>query len=316
MTGAVTVDTAGAQMGGAARFAAELKRYLDRTGRADVQVIGAGRRLCPAWLLYREVATLRRGRRIALNNVSFIAPGGERWTLIANALHFLSDNEAASLEPSLRVAMRRQAAVVRLAALRSDVLIVPCTTMANRVTRILPSVCNRIAVRPHPVSADSVPPLEREKAILCPVLFAPYKRINERLAELVGALDDEKSVKVRVTARSADLPSPLSSDKRIECVGQVNYNDLRRLWGLSHAIYFPTNLESFGYPLAEARVSGQPIIALDTAQNREIAGEALCGFIPGDRDSLRDAIALAFIKEVTPDPSPFEPDAYFDWLLG
>ena len=55
----------------------------------------------------------------------------------------------------------------------------------------------------------------------------------------------------------------------------------------SRAIYFPTGLESFGYPLAEARVSGQPAIARDTAQNREIAGPALCGYSLGDPDSLR-----------------------------
>lgn len=39
MTGLVTVDIAGAQMGGSARYAAELRGYLARTGRRDVQVI-------------------------------------------------------------------------------------------------------------------------------------------------------------------------------------------------------------------------------------------------------------------------------------
>ena len=42
MNGTATVDIAGAQMGGAARYAAELHRYLARTGRQDVQVIGVG----------------------------------------------------------------------------------------------------------------------------------------------------------------------------------------------------------------------------------------------------------------------------------
>ena len=50
------------------------------------------------------------------------------------------------------------------------------------------------------------------------------------------------------------------------------------MWARSRAIYFPTDLESFGYPLAEARVSGQPVIARDTALNREIAGPALCRY--------------------------------------
>ena len=45
MTAAVIVDAAGAQMGGAARYLAELRGYLARTGRGDVQVIGAQRRV-------------------------------------------------------------------------------------------------------------------------------------------------------------------------------------------------------------------------------------------------------------------------------
>ena len=314
--GTVTVDIAGAQMGGAARYAAELRSYLARTGRKDVQVIGTGRRLGPAWLLRREAARPGRGRRVALNNVSFVAPGGERWTLIANALHFLADGEISNLEPSLRAAARWQAAVVRLAAVRSDVLIAPCTTMAERVTRILPRIRSRVVVRPHPVSADSVPRLPRDPAILCPVLFASYKRMNERLAELLAALEGDPAVRVRVTASPADLPWSLASDPRIEFLGQLDQRDLRQVWARSRAIYFPTGLESFGYPLAEARVSGQPVIARDTAQNSEIAGPALCGFTPGDPDSLHRAIALALTKEVVPDPSPFDPDAYFDWMLG
>ena len=53
MTGLVTVDIAGAQMGGSARYAAELRGYLARTGRQDVRVIGAGQHVNPTWLLRR-----------------------------------------------------------------------------------------------------------------------------------------------------------------------------------------------------------------------------------------------------------------------
>jgi hypothetical protein len=42
----------------------------------------------------------------------------------------------------------------------------------------------------------------------------------------------------------------------------------------------------------------------------------LCGFIPGDAGSLRHATMLALSRQVAPDPAPFEPDAYFTWLLG
>src|ERR1035438_9110538 len=102
VTGPVTVDIAGAQMGGAARYTAELYGYLARTGRDDVQVIGATRRVDPAWLLRREMSKPGGARRVALNNVSFVGPGAERWTLLGNALHFLTESETSRLDPSRR----------------------------------------------------------------------------------------------------------------------------------------------------------------------------------------------------------------------
>ena len=75
-------------------------------------------------------------------------------------------------------------------------------------------------------------------------------------------------------------------------------------------------MKSFGFPLAEARVNGVPVIARDTPQNREIAGAALCGYTLGDGDSLRQATEAALNARITPDPEPFDPDAYFDWMLG
>jgi glycosyltransferase involved in cell wall biosynthesis len=318
VTGMVTVDAAGAQMGGAARYAAELHAYLARTGRQDVRVIGAGRRVEPSWLVRRELTRYRPGRRVALNNVSFVAPGGRRWTLLRNALHFLTDAEASQLPPALLKTVRREAAVVRLAARRADMLVVPSAAMAGRVNQVMPGAHSRLAVRPHPVSADPVPRQHRDPAILCPVLFAPYKRMDERLDELLAAVagHGDSSVRIRLTAVPADLPPRLAHDPRIELLGSVGPRELRDIRARSQAIYFPTGIESFGYPLAEARVSGQPVIARDTAQNREIAGAALCGFELGDADSLRGAVKHALAADVAPDPAPFDPDAYFDWLLG
>jgi hypothetical protein len=305
-------------MGGAARFRQELYWYLERSGRLDVKVIGARRRVDPAWLLRREVARQTLARRVALNNVSFVAPGGERWTLLGNALHFLTDIEASGLDSSLRATVMCQATVVRLAARRSDVLIAPCAAMAERVAEILPSVSSRLVVRMHPVSARMFPSPEPDPAILCPVLFASYKHmvalIREWLCAVEGHIDP--SVRLLVTASPDEVPASLARNERIELVGQLGHSELRRLWARSRAIYFPTGLESFGFPLAEARVNGRPVIARDTEQNREIAGGALYGFIIGNVDSLRHATERALAAEVTPDPEPFDPDAYFDWMLG
>ena len=54
----------------------------------------------------------------------------------------------------------------------------------------------------------------------------------------------------------------------------------------------------------------------DTPQNKEIAGAALCGYTLGDGDSLRHATERALTLRVPADPVAFDPDAYFDWMLG
>ncbi len=318
MTSTVTVDIAGSRMGGAARFAVELHQYLARTGRIDVHVIGTERRVDPAWLMRREMTGPFGGRRVAVNNVGFIRPGGERWTLLRNALHFLSHDERAGLPLSLRAEIAREAPVIRATAHRADVLVTPSTAMAERVTRVLPSLSGRIVVRPHPVSADSIPQAPREPAILCPVLFAPYKSMVSRITEWIAAIDGHTDPLVRlvVTAVPAEVPASMARHRRILLAGHPSHEKLRALWARSCAVYFPPTIESFGFPLAEARTYGLPVIAVDTPQNREIAGPALRGFVPGDAGSLRRATELALAGGVAPDPGPFDPLAYFDWLLG
>jgi Glycosyl transferases group 1 len=313
----VTVDLAGGQVGGAARYRSELSGYVERHARHDIRLIGARRRLGPAWLAAREATAARRGRRIALNNVGFLTPGGERWTLLGNALHFLTAAEASTLDPGLRAAMARQAKIVHHAAGWSDVLVAPCSAMAERVAAALPEVEDRLVVRMHPVSAPVVARQPEDAPIFCPVLFAPYKHMADRIAEWLAAVDDvlDDSVRLVVTASAAEVPAPLAASPRLRFVGRLSVAQSRRLWLRSRAVYFPTGLEAFGYPLAEARASGLPIIAMDTAQNREVAGAALCGYTAGDRDSLRHATESALTARVDPDPEPFDPDSYFDWML-
>ena len=318
MTTTVTIDLAGGQLGGAARYRIELTSYLDRRAGHDIKMIGRTRRLSLAWLAAREASAARRGRRIALNNVGFLTPGGERCTLLANALHFLARPELAALDPGLRAAVARQAGIVHSAARRSDVLVAPCTAMAERIVTALPEVADRLIVRMHPLSARADPGPRGGSLILCPVLFAPYKHMADRIGEWLAAVDDvlDDSVRLIVTASPDEAPASLAVSPRLHFVGRLAVESMQDLWRRSRAIYFPTGLESFGCPLAEARAGGLPVIARDTAQNREIAGPALCGYTLGDASSLRRATETALTARIAPDPEPFDPDAYFDWMLG
>src|SRR5258708_5339665 len=218
-----TIDVAGGAMGGAGRFRVEVYKYLRQSGRDDIKVIGAQRHLGPAWIAAREAAAARGSRRIALNNVGFVTPGGERWTLLANALHFLTAAETATLEPRLRSTMSRQIPVVHQAARWSDVLIAPCTAMAERITAALPDVAGRVVVRMHPVSAATLPRRPGGPLILCPVIFESYKYMPERLADWLAAIDDALDDRVRmiVTASPAEVPVSLAASPRLHFVGRL-----------------------------------------------------------------------------------------------
>jgi glycosyltransferase involved in cell wall biosynthesis len=305
-------------MGGAARLLIELRAYLERTGREDVEIIGSRRQVRPGWLLRREFSSPARSRRIALNNISFVTPGGQRWTLLHGPMHFLTEGEQARLDPARRASIRRKAVVVRLAARRSDVIVAPSVAMTERIVTVMPDLSSRIVVRPNPVSVPLMSRLPGDPVILCPVLFGPQKQMPQRLTELLAAVGDleEPSLRVQVTANATEVPAAVARHPQIELVGHLSHHELREMWARSRAIYFPTDLESFGYPLAEARVSGQPVIARDTALNREIAGPALCRYTLGDPDSLRRAVEIALTAVVAPDPEPFDPDRYFGWILG
>lgn len=314
------VDAAGAQMGGAANLLGELRKYLSGNPGLPVRLIGLDRPLDPRWLVQREVIARGSHARIALNNVGF-GLGEGRVTLLRNALHFASAEELAALRYRPSRTLRAQTKIVRAAAQRSDLLVVPCSAMAERVVHHAPRLAKQLVVRPHPVSpsartarGDRLP--QDDPSILVPILNAPYKRLDEHIERLLAALDGcGREATVVVTAHRHELPAA-AVDPRVEFTGPLRGTQLEARWQRAKAIYFPTQLESFGYPLAEARVNGIPVIALDTSQNREIAGASLRPFWEDQPDSLAAAVHSALTRPAEPDPEPFSPRAYFDWLLG
>ena len=67
-----------------------------------------------------------------------------------------------------------------------------------------------------------------------------------------------------------------------DCVslGHCDYRDLPALYHAHDVFVFPSVSESFGHPMVEALATGLPIVAADTAINREICGEAALYFHP------------------------------------
>ncbi|WP_018640451.1 glycosyltransferase [Parafrankia elaeagni] len=323
-TGRVLVDCAGAWMGGALRLLSELDAHLARQPTSDVVVVGRNRSLTSTWLIRRERAARYR-RIIALNNAGFVATRGERWVLLRNLLHFLPAEEVAQLPGGLPTTIIRQAPIVRACARKADVVVVPTTLMADRVQQALPTLGSRIVVRPHPLSRppQSDPAVRDRYRFLCPVLFEPFKAMGQRLrnvAEAARKVSDlaEREVTVTVTATDDEARREgLLDCSPLRFVGRLTPQQLVPLQHSHGALLYPTKVESFGYPLAEARLAGIPVVARGTAQSREVAGPVLVPYQHEDPDEIATAMHVA----LTADPpresaNPFDPDEYFTWLLA
>ncbi|MDP5183835.1 glycosyltransferase [Blastococcus sp. BMG 814] len=312
----VVIDLAGGQSGGAGRFRAQYLEYASDHGSSGLSVIGLDHFVTPRWLLRREAVAFGSEKVIAANNVSFALAGKSRWTLLRNANHFLSREEWQEFAQRLGRGFATQTQVVRAAARRSDVLVVPSSSMADRVATVLPELADRIVVRLHPLSVPPKPPVPPSvgPTILCPIVNSAYKHLVNHLELLQQALGSSDA-RVVCTIRPDEASPTLRTDDRFSLVGLLSRERLRDEYDAATAVYFPTSIESFGYPLAEARAAGMPVLAQETDHNREIAGPALFGYRSGQASSLGAAVSDALSASLTPDPVPFDPATYFDWLL-
>lgn len=307
------IDVAGAGSGGAARWRQEAEDWLLRRQPDDVRLIGEDQRVEARWLIRREFAA-GRGTRVAANNVSFIGGSAGRIVLLRNALHFLRPREWEAM-PLLPAEAVRQAWVVRTLARRADRVVVPSSDMAARVAAALRGIDRRLVVRFHPVSGRCRRQAQGgQPYVLYPSLPVAHKDLYSGLCDLLESLRLwGGAVRVKVTAPPAAL-GHCAGHPMVDAIGRQSLAEMDDLWAWAVAAYVPYTVESFCYPLAEARVAGIPVIAKDTAHNREIAGAALCGFSSGDLSSLACAVGRAFQSQPPCDPSPFDPDRYFQWL--
>ncbi|QOH58100.1 hypothetical protein C6Y44_20610 [Rhodococcus rhodochrous] len=229
----------------------------------------------------------------------------------------MSDEEWAASRQHFSPKFRAQIPIVRAALLRSDLLVVPSQSMAERVLRVHPKLHDRVVVRFHPLLQPPRrrPTGEGRKVILCPVVPSPYKDLDTHLTAIARALSGREDIEVVMTMSPADAPPKLRERKLFRFCGVLPREDLEEIYSTCAAVYYPTLVESFGYPLAEARAAGIPVIAQDIAHNRDIAGGALFGFQYADDESLADAVDRALDTDLIADPAPFDPESYFKWLL-
>jgi glycosyltransferase involved in cell wall biosynthesis len=173
--------------------------------------------------------------------------------------------------PKVASALRRTARIVAISR-----------TTANDLIAIFPEVSRKVEVIHNGYSAADVSapvkPLSRDDSYAV-VLGAHRPRKNLALAIAAVAKARRKNPRLRLIVTGQIHPSFQdvieASRDFVQCVGVIPRNELARLLAGAVALLFPSRYEGFGLPLLEAMAAGCPVIALDTAINREIGGEAL-----------------------------------------
>ncbi len=227
------IDASGANSGGAARFRREAERWVASQPTGSVRLIGIGRRVTVRWLVERESVGWYE-RRVAANNVSFIGGSAGRIVLLRNPLHFLRPGEHV---PAVPRRVRYQTPIIRWAAHRADVLVVPSSDMADRVRSVLPRLSDRLIVRHHPLVGTQRQHRSHEGPyVLYPSIPSAHKDLRLGITNLVGAVErGNEGAVIKVTASPGDL-GDLANHPRVEPIGRQSLAAMDELWADAAAV--------------------------------------------------------------------------------
>jgi glycosyltransferase involved in cell wall biosynthesis len=83
----------------------------------------------------------------------------------------------------------------------------------------------------------------------------------------------------------------LRADPDVDLVQDPSDPRLAALYARALALVYPSTMEGFGFPVAEAMAGGCPVIASDLPELRELARDAAIYFAPGDPADLATALS-------------------------
>jgi len=156
--------------------------------------------------------------------------------------------------------------IIKLSAKKSDCIIVQTKWMKEAVCKLCHQPESKVltslpVVKDEPSNNETV--LFDHTSFFYPTASAIYK--NNDCIYRASAMLDEKGITHKITLT---LPSEKSKGS-ITCTGRLPHEDVMKCYCESTLI-FPSYIETFGYPLAEARQAGTIVLASDTPFSREV----------------------------------------------
>lgn len=203
-------------------------------------------------------------------------------------------------ERSLAVIQHLIGWVIKLSAKKSDMVIVQTKWMQQ-------AVCNMCRLPEEKVLACLPPvkplPGNEKKAVFDKAAFfyptaeGSYK--NNTCVFQASQMLDQKGIIHSVTVTL----NPKHSAGHVACTGRLPYEQVLERYQRA-TLVFPSYIETFGYPLAEAKMAGAIVLAADTPFAREVLdGYANAyyfdPFKPAELAELMEQVALGVIERKT-----------------
>lgn len=183
-------------------------------------------------------------------------------------------------ERSTAIKQRLVGRIIKFSAKKADRVIVQTEWMREAVCRECSLDIERV-IKCQPVCAQ-MPSLNQEavyhrSAFFYPTSMGVYK--NNRLVFEASSILAKQGI-----AHSVEMTIDKSlSSGAVQCIGRIPFDQVIEKYQTS-TLVFPSYIETFGYPLAEARKMCSIILASDTPFSREVlAGYENAYFFPFDK---------------------------------
>jgi alpha-1,3-rhamnosyl/mannosyltransferase len=184
----------------------------------------------------------------------------------------------------------------RQSARRADRVLCPSTATRERIVSEFEVDTEKVVVAPWGVDEAFRAPSRPANGdyFLCVGRWEARKGLDVLHAALRESA--QRGVRLRLVLAggpgwgASETVRELRSEPEVETVLDPSDEELRSLYAGAFALVYPSRMEGFGLPVAEAMASGCPVIASDLPEVREWAQDAPLYVPAGDSRSLADAL--------------------------
>ena len=200
--------------------------------------------------------------------------------------------------------------IIKRSAKKSDLVLVQTNWIKDAICRKCRVTSDKIRVIPPTVCVEhTLTGTFSPQSFFYPTANQPYKN-NSCLIEAADLLKQD-GVEHKVTMT---LPKEKSSGT-VQCIGRIPYEQVLEYYSTS-TLVFPSYIETFGYPLAEARQIGTVVLASDCPFSREVLKDYenayfFDPFQPSQLKELMKQVATGqIIKKPVEAPEEKAPDSW------